>query len=460
MAAKRPPIQLELDLPTPGRGEAPRPASTEVEAAVAKRANESPAWADRLMEAICEAENVETAARAVMRNKGAPGVDGVAVAQLPELLTKRWPQIVRELVEDRYRPQPVRRVRIPKPDGGERALGIPTVLDRMIQQAILQRLQPEWDATFSEHSFGFRPGRSAHQAVAAAQAYVAAGHEYVVDIDLAKFFDRVDHDRLMAQVAKRVTDKRVLRLIRAFLTAGALDNGIFEDSREGTPQGGPLSPLLSNLVLDELDRELERRGLAFVRYADDCNIYLRSQKAAERVMISMTRFIERRLKLTVNEAKSAVDRPWNRSFLGFTLRAGEGFPRAVAAKAVDRFKQRVRKLTRRNRGANLKRMIADLNPLLRGWAGYFGFSERHETKDLDGWIRRRLRGAQWTQWKTFSKRLAELKRRGIANTTAYAATLSPKGPWRLSSSEALHRAFRNKAFRNEGLVFMDEIARA
>ncbi len=460
MAAKRPPIQLELDLPTPGRGEAPRPDPAEVEAAAARRANESPAWTDRLMEAICETENVETAARAVMRNKGAPGVDGLAVVQLPELLAKRWPQIARELVEDRYRPQPARRVRIPKPDGGERALGIPTVLDRMIQQAILQRLQPEWDATFSEHSFGFRPGRSAHQAVAAAQAYVMAGHEHVVDIDLAKFFDRVDHDRLMAQVAKRVTDKRVLRLIRGFLTAGALDNGIFEDSREGTPQGGPLSPLLSNLVLDELDRELERRGLAFVRYADDCNIYVRSRKAAERVMISVTRFIERRLKLAVNEAKSAVDRPWNRSFLGFTLRPREGFPRAVAAKAVDRFKQRARKLTGRNRGVNLKRMIDDLNPLLRGWAGYFGFSEGCELGDLDGWIRRRLRSAQWTQWKTFAKRLAELKRRGVANTAAYAASNSPKGPWRLSLSNALHRALSNRAFRNAGLVFMDEIARA
>jgi RNA-directed DNA polymerase len=460
MAAKRPPIQLELDLPPPGRGEAPSPVVTEVEAAAAKRASESPAWADRLMEAICDAENVETAARAVMRNKGAPGVDGVAVGQLPGLLAKRWPQIARELVEDRYRPQPVRRVRIPKPDGGERALGIPTVLDRMIQQAILQRLQPEWDATFSEHSFGFRPGRSAHQAVAAAQAYVMAGHEHVVDIDLAKFFDRVDHDRLMAQVAKRVTDKRVLRLIRGFLTAGALDNGTFEDSRQGTPQGGPLSPLLSNLVLDELDRELERRGLAFVRYADDCNIYVRSPKAAERVMTSVTRFIERRLKLAVNEAKSAVDRPWNRTFLGFTLRPRDGFPRAIAPKAVDRLKRRVRKLTRRNRGVSLKRMIADLNPLLRGWVGYFGFSEHRETRDLDGWIRRRLRCAQWTQWRTYRKRLAELKRRGIAERTARDVARSSKGPWRLSISDALHRAFSNKAFRDEGLVFMDEIAHA
>jgi RNA-directed DNA polymerase len=444
----------------PGGGEAPRSDAREVEASRATHEPESSAWADRLMEAICELENVETAARAVMRNKGAPGVDGMTVKQLPEVLAERWPAIARALVEDRYRPQPARRVRIPKPDGGERILGIPTVIDRMIQQAILQRLQPEWDATFSEHSFGFRPGRSAHQAVAAAQAYVMAGHEHVVDIDLAKFFDRVDHDRLMAQVAKRVADKRVLRLIRGFLTAGALDNGTFEDSREGTPQGGPLSPLLSNLVLDELDRELERRGLAFVRYADDCNIYVRSRKSAERVMISVTSFIERRLKLKVNEAKSAVDRPWSRTFLGFTLRQKDGFPRAIAAKAVDRFKQRARKLTRRNRGVSLKRMIGDLNPLLRGWAGYFGFSESHELRDLDGWIRRRLRSAQWTQWKTWRHRLGELKRRGVVDKTAYATVNSAKGPWRLSACQALHRALGDKTLRTEGLVFMVERSHA
>ncbi len=271
--------------------------------------------------------------RAVQRNKGAPGVDGVTVKQLPNVLARHWPRIARELAEGRYRPQPVKRVRIPKPDGGERKLGIPAAIGRVIQQAILQRLQPLWDPTFSEGSYGFRPGRSAHQAVAAAQAYVAAGREFVVDIDLAKFFDRVDHDRLMAQAAKRIADRRVLRLIRAFLSAGALDGGVFEESLEGTPQGGPLSPLLSNLVLDELDRELERRGHRFVRYADDCNIYVRSEKAGQRAMESVTRFIERRLKLTVNEAKSAVDRPWNRTFLGFMLKEGEGFPRAIAAKS-------------------------------------------------------------------------------------------------------------------------------
>jgi len=454
MAAKRPPSQLELDLPLPGQGEAPRPGAAEVEATMATRAYESLARAERLMEAICEWTNVETAARAVMRNKGAPGVDGMTVKELPAALAKHWPHIARELVEGRYRPQPVKRVRIPKPDGGERALGIPTVIDRLIQQAVLQRLQPEWDATFSEHSFGFRPGRSAHQAAAAAQAYVVAGHEHVVDIDLEKFFDRVNHDRLMAQVAKRVPDKRVLRLIRAFLTAGALDDGAFVNSREGTPQGGPLSPLLANLVLDELDHELERRGLAFVRYADDCNIYLRSEKAARRVMASVTRFLERRLKLKVNDAKSAVDRPWNRTFLGFTLKKAPGFPRAVSVKALRRFKQRIRMVTSRHRGVTLQRMIADLNPVLRGWAGYFGFSEGRELDTLNGWIRRRLRCMLWVQWKTRRRRFLELRGAGASEKTAFAAIMSCKGPWRLSACEALHRALRTRTFTTHGLFTM------
>src|SRR6201996_2815286 len=265
MTTSRPPFQLTLDLPMPGRGEAPRPLAREVEVATATSEPESPAPTANLMEAICDPENIEAALRAVARNKGAPGVDGITVRQLPGILKARWPQIEDQLLQGRYQPQPVRRVQIPKPAGGTRDLGIPTIIDRVIQQAILQRLQPLWDPTFSEHSYGFRPGRSAHQAVAQAQAYIIEGYQFVVDLDLAKFFDRVNHDRLMAAVAARVADRRVLRLIRSYLTAGVLDNGLFEDSREGTPQGGPLSPLLSNLVLDELDRELERRGHQFVR---------------------------------------------------------------------------------------------------------------------------------------------------------------------------------------------------
>ena len=272
---------------------------------------------------------------------------------------------------------------------------VPTVIDRVIQQAILLRLQPLWDPTFSEHSYGFRPGRSAHQAVAQAQAYIIEGYRFVVDIDLAKFFDRVNHDRLMAAVAARVTDRRLLRLIRSYLAAGVLDNGLFEDSREGTPQGGPLSPLLSNLVLDELDRELERRGHRFVRYADDCNIYVRSEKAGRRVMESLTRFVERRLKLQINAEKSAVARPWHRSFLSFTVRNEPEFRRCIANKTVVRFKHRVRELTGRHRGITLERMIRELVSYLRGWAGYFGFSQWHELQALDGWIRRRLRCVQF-----------------------------------------------------------------
>src|SRR6201995_1497281 len=379
MTTPRPPFQLILDLPMPGRGEAPRPLAREVEVATATSEPESPAPTVNLMEAICDPENIEAALRAGGRNKGAPGVDEVTVRQLPDLLKVRWPGIAHQLLQGRYQPQPVRRVMIPKPGGGERALGIPTVTDRVIQQAVLPRLQP---STFSEHSYGFRPGRSAQQAVAQAQAYVADGYQFVVDIDLAKFFDRVNHDKLMARVAARIQDRRVLRLIRSYLTAGVLTNGLFEASREGAPQGGPLSPLLSNLVLDELDRELERRGHRFVRYADDCNIYVRSEKAGRRVMTSLTRFIEGRLKLQINAQKSAVARPWQRSFLGFTVTEEPQPRRRIADKAVARFKDRVRDLTRRHRGVSLERMIADLNPLLRGWAGYFGFSQWRELGSL------------------------------------------------------------------------------
>ena len=460
MTTPRPPFQFTLDLPIPGRGEAPRPVVREVEVIAATSEPESPASTAYLMEAICDPDNIEAALRAVVRNKGAPGVDGITVRQLPGLLKARWPEIEDQLLQGRYQPQPVRRVQIPKPTGGTRDLGIPTVIDRVIQQAVLQRLQPLWDPTFSEHSYGFRPGRSAQQAVAQAQAYVTDGYRFVVDIDLAKFFDRVNHDKLMARVAARIPDRRVLRLIRSYLTAGVLNNGLFEISREGTPQGGPLSPLLSNLVLDELDRELERRGHRFVRYADDCNIYVRSEEAGHRVMVSLTRFIEGRLKLQVNAQKSAVARPWQRSFLGFTVTDDPQPRRRIADKAVARFKDRVRELTRRHRGVSLERMIADLNPLLRGWAGYFGFSQLHELASLDGWTRRRLRCVVWVQWKTRGNRYRELRRLKVTERVASAAIFSPKGPWRLSSSSALHRAFPNKRFKGLGLFSMDTLAGA
>jgi RNA-directed DNA polymerase len=330
----------------------------------------------------------------------------------------------------------------------------------VIQQAVLQQLQPLWDPTFSEHSYGFRPGRSAHQAVAQAQAYVIAGYQFVVDIDLAKFFDRVNHDRLVAAVAARVSDRRLLRLIRSYLTAGVLDNGLFETNREGVPQGGPLSPLLSNLVLDELDRELERRGHRFVRYADDCNVYVRSEKAGQRVMASLTRFIERRLKLQVNAEKSAVAQPWRRSFLGFTVRNERTFRRCIADKAIARFKHRVRALTGRHRGITLERMIRELVPYLRGWAGYFGFSQWRELASLDGWIRRRLRCVVWVQWKTRGRRYRELRRLKVSERLASAAIFSPKGPWRLSAVEALHRAFTKARFARLGLLSMEKLVDA
>jgi RNA-directed DNA polymerase len=414
-----------------------------------------------LMEAICSPQNIAAAVQAVVRNKGAPGVDGMTVRDLPDALAARWPEIERTLLEGRYQPQPVRRVMIPKPGGGgERALGIPTVLDRTIQQAVLQQLQPLWDPTFSEHSYGFRPGRSAHQAVVQAQAFVLEGFQFVVDLDLAKFFDRVNHDRLMAAVAARVSDWRVLRVIRGFLTAGVLCNGLVEASLEGTPQGGPLSPLLSNLVLDELDRELERRGHRFVRYADDCNIYVRSEKAGQRVMASITRFIETRLRLQVNAAKSAVGRPWERSFLGFTMRNEQQVRRRVAPKAIARFKSRVRELTGRSRGVSMARMIKDLNPVMRGWAGYFGISQLGELSSLDGWVRRRLRCLAWVQWKTRRRRIGELCRLGVAKSAAFKVTKSPKGPWRLSTSNPLHEALSKDRFRSFGLVSMADLAKA
>jgi RNA-directed DNA polymerase len=460
MITSRPPYQPELDLPMPGRGEAPCRDGREVEAFMARADPESLASTEHLMEAICDQDNIEAALDAVVRNKGAPGIDGITVKQLPSILKARWPEIEDQLLHGRYQPQPVRRVQIPKPTGGMRNLGIPTTIDRVLQQAVLQRLQPGWDPTFSEHSYGFRPSRSAHQAVAQAQAYIIEGCQFVVDIDLARFFDQVNHARLMAAVAVRISDRRVLRLIRGFLTAGVLHGGLFEESREGTPQGGPLSPLLSNLVLDELDRELERRGHRFVRYADDCNIYVRSEKAGHRVMRSLTRFIEGHLKLKINLEKSAVAQPWERSFLGFTVKNEPEFRRCIADKALTRFKHRVRALTSRHRGGTLERMIRELASYLRGWAGYFGFSQWFELQSLDSWIRRRLRCVAWVQWKTRGRRYRELRRLNVPERSASAAVFSPKGPWRLSFSKALHQGFTKARFRRLGLPPMEKLVDA
>jgi RNA-directed DNA polymerase len=452
MGRKRQKNQLLLAFMAEGRDEFPRAAVEGTELPVAKGAPESPTQTDSLMEEVCQRDNLWKALKRVQANKGSPGVDGMTVRQLPGYLKRHWPKIREQLLQGTYRPQPVKRVEIPKPDGGVRKLGIPTALDRFIQQAVLQVLSERWDRTFSEHSYGFRPGRSAHQAVAQAQAYIAEGYRYTVDMDLEKFFDRVNHDMLMGRVAKRVSDKRLLKLIRAFLCAGVMENGLVGPTEEGTPQGGPLSPLLSNLMLDVLDRELMRRGLRFVRYADDCNIYVRSRRAGERVMASISRFITGKLKLKVNQEKSAVARPWERKFLGFSFTAAREPKRRIAPKTLGRFKKRVRELTKRNRGVSLERMVAQLRRYLIGWRGYFGFCQTPSVlRGLDSWIRRRLRCFQWKQWKRGTTRFAELRRRDVGKGLAARTAGSPHGPWRLSRSPALSFALPGAYFDSLGL---------
>src|SRR6266850_1408593 len=371
---KRLNLQLRLDFSSVPTGEARQAGREDIESSSAVSEPERPANTSRIMEEVCERVNLKEALRQVRSNKGSAGVDRMTVDQFGDYLKQHWPAIREQLLNGTYEPQPVRRVEIPKPDGGGvRKLGIPTVLDRFIQQAVMQVLQRRWNPTFSPYSYGFRPRRSAHQAVAQAQRYSAQGYGWVIDLDLEKFFDRVNHDKLMGQIAKRVEDKRLLKLIRAFLNAGVMENGLVSPSVEGTPQGGPLSPLLSNLVLDELDRELERRGHRFVRYADDSNIYVRSQRAGERVMTSIGKFITSKLKLKVNDEKSAVDRPWARKFLGFSFTWQREAKRRIAPKAIARFKQRVRELTRRTRGVSVETMVKQLGRYLTGWRGYFGF---------------------------------------------------------------------------------------
>jgi RNA-directed DNA polymerase len=409
---------------------------------------------NRLMEIICEWENIRRALQRVRSNKGAPGVDGMTVDQLPSYLRKRWPQIKEDLLNGTYKPMLVRRKEIPKPQGGVRFLGIPTAMDRLIQQAVAQVLQQIWDPVFSDSSFGFRPGKCQHDAIYQAKRYVEEGCRHVVDMDLSKFFDRVNHDRLMSRLATRVHDKRLLKLIRNFLTAGVMIGGLVESTEEGTPQGGPLSPLLSNIVLDELDKELERRGLRFVRYADDFIIFIRSKRAAVRVMESISRFITRKLKLKVNQEKSKITHPWWMCFLGFSFTSKRGDTRIrIHSKSIKRLKERVRELTDRNCGRSIHQIIFQLNQYLRGWWNYYRITQGISMfRSINGWIMRRLRAIYWKQWKNPRTRVRELRKRGIFHRQAVTTGNARKGPWRMSRVKWIIIALKNAYFqRNLGL---------
>jgi RNA-directed DNA polymerase len=413
---------------------------------------------ERLMEMIVSRENMMAALRRVEGNKGAPGIDAMTVEQLKPYLTEHWPRIREDLLAGRYRPAPVRGVEIPKSGGkGMRQLGIPTVLDRLIQQAVHQVLMPIFDPDFSSSSYGFRPGRSAHDAVLAARSFVADGRRFVVDLDLEKFFDRVNHDALMARVTHKVTDKRVLRLIRRYLQAGLMMGGMVTTRSEGTPQGGPLSPLLSNILLDDLDKELERRGHAFCRYADDCNVYVRSRRAGERVMASLTSFLADRLKLTVNSAKSAIDRPWKRTFLGYTM-TGHKAPRLlIAASSVARLRDKLKGAFRAGRGRTLDATVKDLAPILRGWIAYFRLTDgKGVIEELDGWLRRRLRCILWRQWKRPLTRATRLKQRGLTEQRARDSAGNGRGPWWNAGASHMNDAFRKAFFDRLGLISLQQ----
>ncbi|MEA2561082.1 MAG: RNA-directed polymerase [Acidobacteriota bacterium] len=455
-SVKRQKNQLELAFDLVEKGEAPTAGKRGTETRRTALDCQDPAATEFLMEEVCDPGNLKRALQRVCQNRGAPGIDGMTIQALPRYLGEHWSQIRTQLLGGSYRPRAAKRVEIPKPGGGVRKLGIPTVLDRLVQQAILQVLQKRWDLTFSEHSYGFRPERDAHQAVARAQEILAQGYGWVVDIDLEQFFDRVNHDRLMARVANRIGDKRLLKLIRAFLNAGVLEDGLVRPTEEGTPQGSPLSPLLSNLVLDELDRELEKRGLPFVRYADDCNIYARSERAGQRVMKSISDFLTRKLRLKVNATKSAVARPSTRKFLGFSFSEGPDLKRIIAKQAVVRFRRRVVELTGRNRGISLKRMVEELSEYLRGWIGYFGFCERRtDLRNLDGWIRRRLRCAAWKQWQNGRRRYRELLRLGVKAEWAKVTAGSSAGLWKMSSNRAINQALSNRYLQSLGLPTLE-----
>ena len=415
-----------------------------------------------LMSAVLERGNMMRAYERVLRNKGAPGVDGMTVGDLKAHLKVHWPAIREQLREGRYHPLAVRKVEIPKPGGGTRMLGIPTVQDRLIQQALHQVLSPVFEETFSTHSYGFRPGRSATQAVQQARSYIEEGRRWVVDADLEKFFDRVNHDILMSRVARVVKDMRVLKLIRSYLQAGIMEGGVVTARTEGTPQGGPLSPLLSNILLTDLDRELERRGHRFCRYADDCNIYVRSRRAGDRVLASMTRFLDTQLKLRVNQEKSAVDRPWKRVFLGYTVCHRKYNVRLrVASKSVQRLKAKLKMLFRSGKGRSIRTTIATLTPKLRGWVNYFRYAgAKGIFEELDGWIRRHLRKILWRQWKRPSTRAKTLMRLGLSEVRACTSASNGRGPWWNSGASHLNQALPKKFFDRLGLVsLMDQYHR-
>ena len=403
-------------------------------------------------EQVWERQNRLAALKRVERNGGAPGIDGMTVEELEPYLKEHWLEIRKALDEQAYKPSPVRRVEIPKPDGGVRLLGIPTVLDRFLQQAITQALTPLFEPLFSNHSYGFRPGRSAHQAMQEAQEYVQAGYEWAVDIDLEKFFDRVNHDMLMARVARVVKDKRVLKLTRAYLNSGVMVNGVVMETEAGTPQGGPLSPLLSNIMLDDLDKELEKRGHKFVRYADDSNIYVKTQRAGERVMESVKAFLEQKLKLKVNPKKSKVDRAVRVKFLGlsFFKRKGEVLNR-VAARSRERFCEKLRRLTKRTRSGKLENVIQEINQYTMGWIGYYRQANTPSVfEELDSWIRRRLRQMIWKRWKRGTTRYRELVKLGVPEGRAGLGAVG-KSPWHMAQSPVVNEALSNGYFRNLGL---------
>jgi RNA-directed DNA polymerase len=454
MAKERQSSMAEKPDPIPeGSGRNPREYGVGASSASAKKEETRPE-SEKLMEEVVESKNLREAYQKVVRNGGAAGVDDMPVDGLRTYLKKEWQRIKGNLLADEYKPQSVRRVEIPKPGGkGVRKLGIPTVVDRLIQQAVLQVLDPIFDSGFSESSYGFRKGRSAHQAVLKAREHVASGKRWVVDLDLEKFFDRVNHDVLMSRVARKIKDKRVLRLIRRYLQAGIMEGGLVEPSREGTPQGGPLSPLLSNILLDELDKELERREHAFCRYADDCNIYVASQRAGERVKESITQFLSKRLKLKVNEEKSAIDRPWKRKFLGYSMTAGKEPRLKVAPESEARFRMKLKELFRRGRGWSQKRTIETMKSLLTGWVNYFKLSEVKATFErLDQWIRRRLRCILWRQWKRPRTRAKNLMKQGLAEEQACRSAGNGRGPWWNAGAQHMNFAFPKSYFDHSGLV--------